>query len=76
MKADAYMSVYLIGKSWSKYEGKEQADTQPNISNTSYSAAEVICVGENVLGPGRKGINREAVKDEDLDIPAKVANMR
>ena len=61
LKADAYMFVYLIGKFGSKYEGKNEADTHPNISNTSYSRAEMICLVENVLG--RKGINREAEKD-------------
>ena len=76
MKADAYMFVYLNGIFRSKYEAKNEADTQPNIRKTTYSGAEVIRVGENVLG--RKGINREAEKDGDpsLDIPAKVANMR
>lgn len=60
MRADTYIFVYSIGKIGSKYEGKKQADTQTNISETTYSCAEVVCVGENILG--RKGINREAEK--------------
>jgi hypothetical protein len=68
------MFVYIIGKFGSKYKGNNEADTYPNISKTTYSDAEVICAGKNVLG--RKGINREMRKEGDLDIPAKVANMR
>ena len=60
MRADTYIFVYFIGKIGSKYEGKKQADTQPNISKTTYSCAEVVCVGENILG--RKWINREVEK--------------
>lgn len=74
MKADAYTFIYLSGKFGSKYEGKSEPDTNPNISKTTYSSAKVIFIGENVLG--RKGINRVAEKDGSLDIPAKVANMR
>ena len=55
------MFVYLSGKFGSKHEGKSEADTQPNISKTTYSGAEVIFVRENVLG--RKGINHELQKD-------------
>ena len=68
------MLVYLNGIFISKYETKTEADTQSNIRKTTYSGAEVICVAENVLG--RKGINCEAEKDGNLDIPAKVVNMK
>jgi hypothetical protein len=64
----------VIGEFRSKYEANSEAGTNPNISKTTCSGTKVICVGENVLGT--KGINREAGKDEDLNIPAKVANMR
>ena len=75
-EADAYMFVYLTGKFGSKYEAKSEANAQPNISKSSYSSAEVIFVGKNVLG--RKEINCESGKDGNLwlDILAKVANMR
>lgn len=46
-KQDADMFVNLTSKFRSKYEGKSEPDTHPNISKTTYSGAEVICVGEN-----------------------------
>ena len=72
--ANPYMSVNLIAKSGSKCGAKCKSDTQSNISKSTYSSTEVICVGENTLV--KKGINREAEKNGDLDIPGKVVNMR
>ena len=75
MKENPYMFVNLIAKLGSKYDPKNKSYTQSNIGKPTYSGTEVICIVENFLGE-RKRINRERVKNENLDIPAKVANMR
>ena len=62
MKADdAYTIVNVIGKFGSKRVGNKGADTHPDISKTTYSDAEVICIGENVLR--KKWTNREVETD-------------
>jgi len=75
VKSDTYVLVYLIGEFGSKHRGQKEANTQANITEATYSGAEVICVGEKGLRM-KRGQLRNGKDGDASTVPGKVVNMR